>query len=113
MIEACLSHCEMIFRFSLWPLATTSPSLPSLLSLQVPSRQAISSNATAEEPLPNRSHSASSESVAGSGHLQPMVRWSPQGALGFTSNSNLDRKKHTSNSMKKFIWPRIRATFSA
>ena len=31
-------------------------------------------NATAGEPLPNRSHSGSSESVAGSGHLQPLVR---------------------------------------
>ena len=32
------------------------------------------SNAPAEGPLPNYSHSDSSESVAGSGHLQPIVR---------------------------------------
>lgn len=34
----------------------------------------------------------------------------PPGALGFTSNSNWERKKHTSNSMKKFICPKMRDT---
>ena len=35
----------------------------------------IKANAPAEEPLPHRSPSAAPESVAGSGHLQPMVRY--------------------------------------